>query len=126
MSRLLPLFALGLLSACATAPGNDMRDDGIAYEVTRRLPELTKSQPFAEGAVHVVAPRSYGMQTFTLVPCRGGAICAETTGGRAGTVTRGEKFYQVAGTYPGATFHLSPGGDGYMVESGRYIPIAWD
>ncbi|KAA9006043.1 hypothetical protein [Histidinibacterium aquaticum] len=122
--------ALLALGACEITPTGDTRPDTRFSASSRQLFQDTYQEiPFAQGAVYVIAPdgTSDTMATYRLVPCGGGdRICGDSLHGSAGQVTRGAEFFEVRGAYPGRTFRLSPGGDGYMLQGNLAVPVAWD
>jgi hypothetical protein len=95
----------------------------IPVEVARVYADLFQDKPFDEAAVKVVATEHGDLRTFTLRPCQNGArIC----GADAGTVEVTPDYYVVSGAYPGRTFWLSPGGDGFTDWSGVRSNLAWN
>lgn len=115
---------LGPLAACADVgipPGGAVLA-GYQQGFDRTFTE----EPFARGPLAVVAREGREFQTFSLVPCEGGAaICAGSTQGPAGRLSRTPEYFVVDGLY-GRRFWLSYGGDGYVERAGTYIPLAWD
>ena len=96
---------------------------GDPAEAARYYADLFQDQPFDEAAVKVVVAERGDLRTFTLRPCQNGArIC----GARAGSVEVTPDYYVVSGAYPGRTFWLSPGGDGYMERGGVRTNLAWN
>jgi hypothetical protein len=120
---------LAVLAGCESDPGGGIRTDTRFPAETRQVfQEAYQALPFAEGAVRVISPdpQDQKMRTWRLVPCRQGTrICADSSRGRAGHVTRGAEFWEVSGAYPGRVFYLSPGGDGYMTDGPTALPLAW-
>lgn len=116
--------ALALLAGCAQvgAPPGGTVLAGYHRAVDRTFTE----EPFARGALAVVARESGELRTFGLVPCQGGAaICAGSAQGPAGRLSRTPEYFVVDGLY-GRRFWLSYGGDGYVERAGTYVPLAWD
>lgn len=82
--------------------------------------------PFARGALSAVAREGGFVETFTLVPCRGGqAVCAGGEDGPAGTLSRTRDFLVVQGLY-GRTFWLANGGEGYVQRGDVLWSLAWN
>lgn len=116
-----------LLCAVALAGCAQQGPERTLEEVRRAYARTFLPQPFAEGAVHVVAAERGEMKTYLLVPCRGGtAICAGGLHGRPGTLTAGPDYVTVTGAYPGRSFLLAPGGSGVLLRHGARSPLAWD
>ncbi len=116
--------ALTLVAGCAErgAPPGEAVLTGYQRSIDRTFTE----EPFARGALAVVARENRELQTFSLVPCQGGAaICAGSEQGPVGRLSRTPEYFVVDGLY-GRRFWLSYGGDGYVERAGTYIPLAWD
>lgn len=124
---LLAVVALAGLAGCAdpTAP---ITTDMLDYERgVLRVERFVQDTPFDSGPVSVVMTERGRLETYTLVPCRGGThICGGDHNGPAGHLRRGLTADIVTGAYPGRTFHLSPGGDGIIELGGRAAPLAWN
>lgn len=91
--------------------------------VTRSYADIFQDKPFDTASISVLATQGDELQTFTLRPCENGTrICGATTG----TLQQTPDYYIVTGAYPGRTFHLSPGGDGFMQTASGNTDIAWN
>ncbi|MBB5720584.1 hypothetical protein FHS72_000188 [Loktanella ponticola] len=96
---------------------------GAPAQASRFYADVFQDKPFDEAAVKVVVSEAGELRTYTLRPCNSGAgVCGATTG--AYQVT--PDYYVVSGAYPGRTFWLSPGGDGYMSRGGVNTNLAWN
>jgi hypothetical protein len=96
---------------------------GSPAGVTRAYADIFQDKPFDTASISVLAPQGDELQTFTLRPCGSGTqICGATTG----TLEQTLDHYIVTGAYPGRTFHLSPGGDGFMRTASGDTNIAWN
>lgn len=115
--------AAGLLGL-AGCTGQPYAVSGADDQLARYYAANLQDQPFDErGTVFVVAEERGKMRSFALTPCRGGThIC----GTRAGHLARTPDFSVVSDAWPGRTFYLSPGGDGYLKRHGTLIPLAWN
>ncbi len=148
-----PRAALGaalLLAACAAAPPGTAVPDASFDPIARVAPRLVATPvgpdgvpprppayarglelpfgeaPFARGALAAVAREGGFVETFTLVPCRGGqAVCAGSQDGPAGTLSRAQGFLVVQGLY-GRTFWLANGGEGYVQRGDVLWSLAWN
>jgi hypothetical protein len=131
--------ALGLLglAACAEIGAeplpNVLRSTPVAPEdlelasvnasYQRAFERAYTEEPFAAGAMAVIAEEAGELRTFDLVPCQGGqAICS---GASAGQLWRSPDWWVVKGLH-GRIFWLSYGGDGYLERNGTLIPLAWN
>ncbi|MGZ9809245.1 hypothetical protein ACXN5S_02155 [Pseudoroseicyclus sp. H15] len=126
------LLATGILSGCAgfdpEAAGEAVPTYAEAELATYRFVQAGLEMPFADGqAISAVAASDLGMDTFRLVPCRGGAaICAGSATGPVGTTRTTPDYLVVSGLY-GVELWLSPGGDGAVLyPSGTAVPLAWE
>lgn len=122
------ILGAALLAACSgPVTEDDLRYDSLRTETRRAYAAAYLDQPFAEGAIRIVAEENGEMATFTLVPCRGGDFaCAGGLHGRAGAMTMGPDYVTVSGAYAGRTFFLAPGGRGVLRRHGVDTPLAWD
>ena len=126
------LVATGLLTGCA---GMDSQTVGAAIPTyaeaelaTYRFVQSGLAMPFEGGqTVTAIAASDFGVDTFSLVPCRGGAaICAGSATGPAGTTRTTADYLIVSGLY-GVELWLSPGGDGSVLyPGGTAVPLAWE
>ncbi len=105
--------------------GADLDGYYFGGSLERGADALLQEQPFANGAVALLWEEGDGPRTATLVPCRGGAVCAGHAGGPAGTVVRTPSYLAVTGLM-GRTFWLHPGGGGWAERGGALVPLAWD
>jgi hypothetical protein len=100
----------------------------IPAEASRAYADLFQDQPFDTASISVVATErsQFGrdiLKTFELRPCQNGTrVC----GTQPGSVQQTPDYYIVTGAYPGRTFHLSPGGDGYMQSAAGTAVVAWN
>lgn len=122
-ARLLPLVFTAL-AACTGPLAEGPTATAAAFN------DAFRDTPFDTGAVTVLVsdPNPLRMlQSFTLVPCQNDtAICGGSPLGRAGTLAMQNGQYVVTGAYPGRTFYLDRGGDGFMQENGILVPLAWN
>ena len=123
MARLLPLVCLAL--AACTGPLSDAPNATAAA-----FNDAFRDTPFDSGAVTVLVrdPKPLRMiQSYTLVPCQNGAaVCGGSPLGRTGSLSMQDGQYVVTGAYPGRTFYLGRGGDGFLQENGILVPLAWN
>lgn len=95
----------------------------VPMEAARFYADLFQDKPFDEAAVKVVVAERGDLRTFTLRPCQNGArVCGAGTG----TVEVTPDYYVVSGAFPGRTFWLSPGGDGFTERGGVRSNLAWN
>jgi hypothetical protein len=95
----------------------------VPAEASRYYADLFQDKPFDEAAVKVLVAEGGDLRTFTLRPCQNGTrICGASTG----SIQTTPDYYVVSGAYPGRTFWLSPGGDGYMARGGVNTNLAWN
>jgi len=112
--------ALAGLAGCI---GEPLGFEPTPVAVERYYAETFQDQPFDAGAVSILTEEHGELHTYLLTPCRNNTrIC----GSRTGTLSETPDLKIVSGAYPGITFYLSPGGDGYMIRHGRTIPLAWN
>ncbi len=120
-----PLIATAALFGLA---GCDITPPDVPVEVVpKSMPfafEIGEA-PFSDGAVSVVTAEPDGdMGTYALVPCRdGGAVCL---GRQALPLSAVAGHYVVAGPGRDQSFHLMPGGDGFMTRGAVRYPLAWE
>jgi len=113
------VLATTALVACTN--GQPLPGDA-PVQATRAFADLFQDKPFDEAAVKIVAAQGGELQTYTLRPCNSGTgVCGATTG----AYERTADYYVVSGAYPGRTFWLSPGGDGYTTRAGVTSTLAW-
>lgn len=132
MRILTALATCAVLGACSIADvSRDLTDGAEALRVqsvtdqTRRAwDHANRDLPFDTGVVYAIANEHGEMHTYSLRPCGGDHICGGT--GHRGHVTRTPDFFVVTGAYPGRTFLLSPGGDGYLTWRGVNRDLAWN
>ena len=123
--RLAALIPVVALVACA--PSDLRLKQQLPLAVQDQYAATFQDLPFDTGPVTVLTEEHGELHSYTLAPCHGGArVCANSFRGRAGSVVFADGHYVVRGTHAGRTFHLSPGGDGYMVRGGVETPLAWD
>lgn len=121
------VLATATLVACTDGQALPERID-VPAQASRTYAELFQDQPFDTASISVVATEQgrFGrdiLRTFELRPCQNGAhVC----GTRTGSVQQTPDYYVVTGAYPGRTFHLSPGGDGYMQSAAGTAVVAWN
>ena len=96
----------------------------LAAESRRAFEVAYQDLPFDSGAVSIVANEHGDLHTYMLTPCGGDHICGLR--GHVGHVERTADYFVVKGAYPGRTFHLSPGGDGYLTWRGVDRDLAWN
>ena len=94
-------------------------------EAERSADDLLQEQPFANGALALLWREGGATRTASLVPCRGGGVCAGDPSGPAGTLVRAPSYLVVTGLM-GRVFWLHPGGGGWVEQGGRLAPLAWD
>lgn len=126
---ILAVLALTALGACSDWPETRQQIETLDLQAeTRRTFEMSfYDLPFRDGAVTVLTGEHGRLNGYTLVPCRGGTrVCAGSAHGRAGTVLQRPDYLVVQGAYPGRTFYLAPGGDGYVLSGGGFQPLAWN
>lgn len=120
-------LAVGL-SACATFDLGQTQEQienlDLLAETRRAFSDAYQDQPFDAGTVYVVAEEHGDLHTYSLTPCGGDHICG--LDGRKGHVQRANEHIVVTGAYPGRTFYLSPGGDGYLNWRGVNRDLAWN
>lgn len=103
---------------------SDLETLDLVTDTRRAFAAEFQDQPFALGVISVVAEEHGELHTYSLTPCQGNTrICGP--GGRAGTLTRYPDYVIVTGAYPGRSFYLSPGGDGWLLWRGAWHPLAW-
>lgn len=131
MHKLLGLAGLALLPACTTLQSSDLNAAAKQLEwnnlldATRRdIDASYRDLPFDRGTVYVVANEHGELHTYSLRPCGGTHVCGGS--GRVGHVARTLDHFVVTGAYPGRTFYLSPGGDGYLKWRGEDRDLAWN
>ncbi|SEW45299.1 hypothetical protein SAMN04488515_3315 [Cognatiyoonia koreensis] len=113
-------LALSGLAACFGEPLTWKQNPVV---VQRFYAEQFQDQPFDVGPVSVLSEERGKLRTYLLTPCRNGTrVC----GAHVGSVSKTPDFTIVSGAYPGRTFYLSPGGDGYLLVNGRTISLAWN
>lgn len=110
----------GLLAGCEADPLPVL--DKLPVAVKRAYAEKVQDHPFDSGPVTVLSERNGELQSHVLRACGDGHVC----GHRRGHVTRTADHWVVTGAYPGQTFYLSAGGDGWMKRGGRQYPLAWN
>jgi hypothetical protein len=116
------VLATATLVACTDGQPLPSEID-VPSEAARYYADLFQDKPFDEAAVKVVVAERGDLRTFTLQPCQNGVrIC----GSQTGSVETTPDYHVVSGAYPGRTFWLSPGGDGYMVRGGVRTDLAWN
>ena len=129
--RLIVLLPALLLAGCAgwtvrpltPAEEASLGWDALSADVRRAYAAEFQDIPFADGAISVVAPDGHEMRTYRLVPCAAGRhVCAGSAHGPRGHVDVTLDYWIVRGLY-GATFYLSPGGDGGLRRPGH--PDTW-
>lgn len=123
------LAALAVLGACGTAQlqsfGAQIQSLDLVQATDRMIDETYRDQPFDAGTVYVVANEHGDLHTYSLTPCRNGThICGGA--GHVGHLQRTEEYYVITGAYPGRTFYLSPGGDGFLKWRGVDRDLAWN
>lgn len=118
--------AVGLTLVAGCAEMGAPPGEAVLTGYQRAFDQTFTEEPFARGALAVVAREDGELRTFGLVPCQGGAaICAGGVDGPVGRLSRTPEYFVVDGLY-GRRFWLSYGGDGYVERAGTYIPLAWD
>lgn len=123
------LLSLAALAGCADWPETraEIETLDLVAETRRTMQWSWYDNPFTEGPVTVLTAEHGRLRGYTLVPCRGGTrVCAGSSQGRVGTLTRTPDYDVIQGAYAGRTFYLSPGGDGYLVLNGQTLPLAWN
>lgn len=121
------VLATATLVACTDGQVLPERVD-VPAQASRAYADLFQDQPFDTASISVVGTErgQFGrdiLKTFELRPCHNGTrIC----GARTGTVQQTPDYHIVTGAYPGRTFHLSPGGDGFMQSAAGTAVIAWN
>lgn len=128
MRKLLALTGLLALCACASydlgATRAQIENLDVLKATDRAIDDAYRDLPFDTGTVYVVANEHGDLHTYSLTACGGNHICGGT--GRVGHVERTLDYFVVTGAYPGRTFHLSPGGDGYLTWRGVDRDLAWN
>lgn len=128
MRNFMALAGLTALGACANVdmPALEAQLNTDLFVAANREVDVNyRDLPFDTGTIYVIANEHGDMHTYTLTPCRDGTrICGGS--GSVGQVARTPDFYVVTGAYPGRTFHLSPGGDGYLTWRGEDRDLAWN
>ncbi len=116
------------LGACSSIDLNQAHSEienlDLIAETRRAFSDAYQDQPFEEGAIYVVAEEHGDLHTYSLTPCGGNHVCGPN--GRIGHVQRLNDHIVVTGAYPGRTFYLSPGGDGYLNWRGVNRDLAWN
>lgn len=116
------VFATATLVACTEGQPLPTQFD-VPAEASRYYADLFQDKPFDEASVTVLATEGGELRTYTLRPCQNGTrIC----GASAGTLQQTPDYYIVSGAFAGRTFHLSPGGDGFMRTASGNTNIAWN
>lgn len=120
------LAGLAALGACSVAEFNGAVGAFDPVGDTRRaFAEAYQDQPFAVGAIYVIAEEGGDMQTYRLRPCQGGTrICGDMGG--VGMLEQTPDSDIVMGAYPGRVFVLTPGGGGTLRWHGADWPLAWE
>jgi len=127
--RFLTAFAaLITLGACSLAEveqqATQLTVQNVTDNIRRTWDDANRDLPFDAGPVYVIANEHGDMHTYSLRPCGGDHVCGDT--GHRGHVKRTPDFFVVTGAYPGRTFLLSPGGDGYLTWRGVNRDLAWN
>ena len=129
MQRLAGIIGLMVLGACTVL--NQAHNEAgwtgpnLAAETRRELAASFQDIPFEGGAsVSVVANEHGDLHTYRLTPCGGDHICGLP--GHIGHIEQTPDYFVVTGAYPGRTFYLSPGGDGYLTWRGVNRDLAWN
>jgi len=118
---------LPVLALVACAPGDLTLKQQLPLVVQQEYAAQFQDAAFDTGPVTVLVEEHGELHTYTLAPCRANTrVCAGSSAGRAGALTWEDDHLVVRGTYAGRTFHLSPGGDGFMMRAGVRAPLAWD
>ena len=136
MRKIAALAGLALISACSEADfetglaemqtgAAQLTWNNLLAEANREVDANWRDLPFDTGTVYVVANEHVDIHTYSLTPCRGGTHICGGSGG-VGHVERTPDYYVVTGAYAGRTFHLSPGGDGYLTWRGVDRDLAWN
>ena len=108
------------LAACE---GKPLTFEGTPLSVQRFYADTFQDKAFDEGAVTVIYAEHGELRTLMLTPCDNGQhIC----GSRQGHLQVTQDYAIITDAYPGRTFFLSPGGDGYMRRHGELTPLAWN
>lgn len=122
----LPVLA-PVLALAACAPSDLRVKQSLPLVVQQEYAAQFQDAAFDTGPVTVLVEENGDLRTYTLAPCRANTtVCAGSSGGRAGSLTWEDDHLVVRGTYAGRSFHLSPGGDGFMMRAGVAAPLAWD
>lgn len=123
--RIAALLSALALTACA--PGDLTLKQQLPLVAQQEYAAQFQDAAFDTGEVTVLVEEHGELHSYTLSPCRGNTtVCAGSSRGRAGSLGWEDDHLVVRGTYAGRTFHLSPGGDGFMMRGGRSAPLAWD
>jgi hypothetical protein len=123
-------LALPLVAGCVVTPEQEasMQWNALSADLNRAYAYSYQDFPFTNSAtVSVIATEHGELRTYALAPCRGGTtVCAGSPNGRAGRVEQTLDHVIVTGLY-GATFFLSPGGDGGLRRPGHPdVFLAWE
>ncbi len=130
MTWLGPVTALSLVALTACAPTVRLpRPEATAIVPASRTDAFVQRNfletPFADGPLAIEAVEGGRLVSWDIAPCRdGGAVCAGNGQGPVGQVRRTADFVVVTGLH-GRTFWLSWGGDGYVGQGSRILPMAW-
>lgn len=126
MRTIAALFGLAALGACTAADMNAALAGFDPVADTRRaFAEAYQDQPFAEGAIDVVADEHGELHTYSLRPCHDGTrICGGSEG--VGRLEATPDSDIVTAAYPGRVFVLTPGGGGTLRWRGAEWPLAWN
>ena len=123
MAALAGLAGLGACSATDFIGSVENLD--LMADTRRAFAAAYQDQPFAAGAIYVIADERGDMQTYRLRPCHGGTrICGDTGG--VGQLEQTLDSDIVTGAYPGRVFVLTPGGGGTLRWHGADWPLAWE
>ena len=120
----MPRLILATLAALTLAAcnGKPLTMEGLPITAIRAYADTFQDHPFDEGPVSIIAEEHGELHTYKLRACHGGEkVC----GTRAVPLLRAPDYFVAENAYPGRTFYLSPGGDGWMKVGGRLIGIAW-
>lgn len=118
---------LPVLALAACAPGDLNLKQQFPLAVQKEYAAQFQDRAFDTGPVTILVEEHGELHTYTLAPCRGNTtVCAGSAAGRAGSMSWEDDHLVVRGTYAGRTFHLSPGGDGFMMKAGVSALLAWD
>ena len=123
----LAVLSLAFLGACDQLRPieQSIAEFDLIADTERAFATEFLAQPFADGMVYAVAEEHGEIHTYALTPCRGNTrVCGDR--GHVGQLTRTPDYTVITGAYPGRTFYLSPGGDGWLKWRGAWHPLAWD